>query len=81
MVYLVLRGIMGSIRRTLSEGAGQGGGHRLLGDRFRRLSTGGPRGHQMYYLVFTIIFGILLFNTPLGLLLLVLALVFYCFAG
>jgi hypothetical protein len=31
----------------------------------------------MYYLVFTMIFGIMLFNTPLGLLLLVLAIAFY----
>jgi hypothetical protein len=35
----------------------------------------------VYYLVFTVIFTILLFNTPLGMLLLVLALVFYCLAG
>jgi hypothetical protein len=35
----------------------------------------------VYYLVFSVIFTILLFNTPLGVLLLVLALVFYCVAG
>jgi len=32
----------------------------------------------MYYLVFAVIFGIMIFNTPIGLLLLVLALAFYC---
>jgi hypothetical protein len=35
----------------------------------------------VYYLVFSVIFTILLFNTPLGVLLLALALVFYCVAG
>jgi hypothetical protein len=35
----------------------------------------------MHYLVFTVIFGILLFNVPAGILLLVLALAFYYFAS
>jgi hypothetical protein len=33
----------------------------------------------MYYLIFTIIFFILMFNVPLGIILLCAALVYYCF--
>jgi membrane protein insertase Oxa1/YidC/SpoIIIJ len=39
------------------------------------------RDRRMYYLVFAVIFGIMFFNTPLGLLLLILAIAFYYFAS